>query len=85
MPTTGDAIANLRFFRREEHALAKAQRTHQVALDAHIAIRAALTQQVKQSHPDLDARQVWSRVCQEATEQAAWHERQRRRKMVAHP
>ncbi len=45
--TEGDPIANPRFFRAEERALAKAQRTHQVALDAHKALRAALTTQMR--------------------------------------
>jgi putative transposase len=38
MPTEGDPIPNPRVFRVEEHARAKAQRTHQVALDAQKAI-----------------------------------------------
>jgi putative transposase len=54
-----------------------------VALDAHKAIRAALTGQVKQTHPDLDARQMWQVVSQDAGERVAWQERQRRRRVVA--
>ena len=83
MPTEGDPIANPRFFRSEERALAKAQRKHQVALDTHKARRAALTEQVKQTHPDLEARQVWKQVSQDEDERTAWRERQRRRRAVA--
>ena len=68
MPTEGDPIANPRFFRSEERALAKAQRKHQVALDTHKALRAALTEQVKQTHPDLEARQAWQQVRQDEGE-----------------
>jgi putative transposase len=64
-------------------ALAKAQRKHQVALDTHKALRAALTEQVKQTHPDLEARQVWQQVSQDEGERTAWRERQRRRRAVA--
>src|SRR5262249_32174937 len=83
MPTEGDPTENPRFLRAEAHALAKAQRRHQVALDAHKVLRAALTQQVKQAHLDLDARQVWHRVSQDAGERAAWQVRQQRRQVVA--
>src|SRR5262245_29631924 len=34
MPSSGEPIANPRYFRPEEQALARAQRKHQVALDA---------------------------------------------------
>ena len=47
----GETIANPRFFRREERALARAQRQHQLALDAHKATRASVTERVKQAHP----------------------------------
>ncbi len=83
MPSQGKEIGNPRFFRAEEHALAKAQRKHQVALDAHKAVRAALTQRVKQARPDLDARQVWPQISQDGDEHCAWRERQRRRRVVA--
>jgi putative transposase len=79
----GQEIANPRFFRQEEHALAKAQRNHQVALDAHTAQRAELTQQVQTTHPDWDEQAVWQEVSRDPAEQAAWKERQRRRKVVA--
>ena len=39
--SAGDEIANPRFFRREERALARAQRQHQLALDGHKATRSA--------------------------------------------
>jgi putative transposase len=89
MPSVGKEIANPRFFRTEEHALATAQRKHQVALDAHTAVRATLTAQVRGGHapqgeqPNLDARQVWQHVGQDAGERMAWRERLRRRRMVA--
>jgi putative transposase len=83
MPTEGNPIRNPRFFRAEERALAKAQREHQVALDAHKAVRAALTQQAQAAQPDLDAQQVWQCVSQNAGERSAWRGRQRRRKIVA--
>jgi putative transposase len=83
MPTEGDPIANPRFFRSEERALAKAQRKHQAALDTHKALRAALTEQVKQTHPHLEARRVWQQVSQDEGERTAWRERQRRRRAVA--
>jgi putative transposase len=79
MPSTGKEIANPHFFRTEEHALAKAQRKHQRALDTHNATRAAVTVRVKQAHPDLDAWQVWQLVSQDPEEHTAWRERQRRR------
>jgi hypothetical protein len=56
MPTIGDPIQNPRFFRSEERALAKAQRKHQIARDAHTAVRATLTERGKRTHPDLDIR-----------------------------
>jgi putative transposase len=83
MPTEGDPIATPRFFRSEERALANAQRKHQVSLDTHTALRAALTEQVKQAHSDLEARQVWQQVSQDERERTAWRERQRRRRAVA--
>jgi putative transposase len=55
MPTQGDPIENPRFFRVEERALATAQRKHQVALDAHKAIRSTLTEQVQTAQPALEA------------------------------
>ena len=79
----GQTIANPRFFRREERALARAQRRHQRALDAHKAIRAGLTVRVKQAHPELDEASVWQAVSQDAGERAAWKQRQKRRKVVA--
>jgi putative transposase len=77
------AIANPRFFRTEEKALAKAQRKHQLALDAHKATRAEVTNQTKHDHPEMDANHVWKAVSQNAEEQAAWGHRQKRRKVVA--
>src|SRR5258708_37140430 len=44
MPTAGEPIANPRFFRAEERALAKSQRKPKAAVDAHKAVREALTQ-----------------------------------------
>jgi putative transposase len=81
--TQGDPIANPRFFHQEEHALARAQRKHQLARDAHIAKRADVNQQVKQAQPDLDDAGVWQTVSQDRAECAAWEYRQRRRKVVA--
>jgi putative transposase len=83
MPSVGDPITNPRFFRVEEHALAKAQRKHQVALDAHEALRVVLTQRVMAQQPGLDARAVWQVVSQDTDERTAWGERVRRRKVVA--
>jgi len=83
MPTDGDPITNPRFFRREERALNKAQRKHQIAVDTHKTLRAALTQQVTEAQPDLDAQQVWQVVSQDVQERQAWQERQRRRVVVA--
>jgi putative transposase len=79
----GQEIANPRFFRQEEHALAKAQRTHQVALDIHKAKRAEVTERIKQEQPDLGKDAVWRVVSQDAEERAAWKERQKRRKVAA--
>ena len=79
----GREIANPRFFRTEERALAKAQRQHQAALDAHKAKRADVTARVKQEQPELDETGVWQMVSQDAEERAAWKQRQRRRKVVA--
>src|SRR5260221_1746341 len=72
MPTIGDPIANPRFFCVEERALAETQRKHQVALDAHKAVRAALTQRVKAQQPALDGRAVWQVVSQDGGERTAW-------------
>jgi putative transposase len=83
MPTTSDPIENPRFFRAEERALARAQRKHQVILDAHTAVRSALTTQITQLYPDLDARQVWPAVSQDDSERTAWRKRQRQRCVVA--
>jgi putative transposase len=77
------AIANPRFFRDEEKALAKAQRKHQLALDAHKAKRAEVTKQTKAARPDLADDAIWQVVTQNAEEQAAWVHRQKRRKVVA--
>jgi putative transposase len=81
--TQGAPIENPRFFRQEEQALAKAQRKYQVALDAHNAKRADVTQRVKQAQSDLDERGVWECVRQDAEEQAIWKHRQKWRKVVA--
>jgi len=75
----GQAIANPRFFRREERALARAQRQHQVALDAHKALRAGVTERVKQTHPELDEADLWQAVSLDPAERAAWKLRQKRR------
>src|SRR5260221_6304076 len=72
MPTIGDPIANPRFFCVEERALAETQRKHQVALDAHKAVRAALTQRVKAQQPALDGRAVWQVVSQDGSQRTAW-------------
>jgi len=81
--TDAEPIPNPRFFRAEEKALAKAQRKHQLALDAHKAQRAEITNQVKHDHPDLSDDQVWEAVRHNAEEQADWGHRQKRRKVVA--
>jgi putative transposase len=83
MLTEGDPIENPRFFRSEERALATAQRKHQVALDAHKAVRAALTALMQAAQPTLDTRHVWQTVSQDIGERQAWKERQRRRRVVA--
>lgn len=86
MPTLGRESANPRCLREEEQALAKAQRTHHIALDAHKAIRAALSEHVKAAQPAADARRIGSLVSQDAGECAAWRQRrqrQRRRRVVA--
>ncbi|HEV8190518.1 MAG TPA: transposase [Ktedonobacterales bacterium] len=83
MPTTGEPEENPRFFRSEERALARAQRKHRVALDAHKTLRAALMAQVQAQRPALDARQVWQQVSQDAGEHTAWRERQRWCRVVA--
>ena len=79
----GQEIANPRFFRQEEKALAKAQRKHATALDAHKAKREEITKRMKQAQPDLDDSAIWSQANQDTEEQATWKERQRRRKVVA--
>jgi putative transposase len=83
MPSQREPIQNPRFIRTEEHELVKVQRTYQVALDTHKALRATLTQQVKQAQPDLEEKAVWIQVSQDAGEQQAWRARQRRRRVVA--
>jgi putative transposase len=83
MPSQGKEIDNPRFFRSKERALAKAQRKHQVALDTHKAVRAAVAEQAKTAHPVLDDQQVWQVVRQDRGERTAWRERQRRRRVVA--
>jgi putative transposase len=79
----GQIIPTPRFFRREERALARAQRKHQQALDAHKTIRANLTQQTFEQQPDCDAAGVWQLVSQDAEERRAWKVRRQRRKVVA--
>ena len=79
----GQAIENPRLFRREERALARAQRQHQRALDAHTARRASVTARVKQTHPELDEAGVWQEVSQDAEERVAWTHRQQRCRVVA--
>jgi putative transposase len=79
----GKALANPRFFRREERALARAQRQRQLALDAHHAIRTGVTARVKRARPELDAADLWQAVSQNAEERAAWRHRQQRRRVVA--
>src|SRR5262249_26253615 len=76
-------VENPRFFRAEEKALAKAQRQHQLVLDAHKAKRAEVTKQTKTDHPDLADDQVWKLVSQHAKEHVAWVQRRKRRKVVA--
>jgi putative transposase len=83
MPSAGNPVETPRFFRREERALAKAQRTHQVARAAHKAVRSPLTAQVQRTVPDRDADVIWQRVSQDKAEQQAWGERRRRRRVVA--
>jgi putative transposase len=70
MPSIGDPIANPHFFRREERALAKAQRDHQAALDAHTDLRTALTAHLQEAHPNLEEQQVWQQVSQNRDERA---------------
>ena len=79
----GQEIANPRFFCSEEKELAKAQRKHQVALDAHKAVRKTVTEQVKTTQPDLDKHAVWQLVSSDPQEHLAWQARQKRRKVVA--
>jgi putative transposase len=81
--TRGGPIENPRFFRQEEKALAKAQRKHQVALDAHKAKRAEMTAGVKQQHLNLDEQAVWQTVSQDTEERATWKARHRWRKVVS--
>jgi len=63
--------------------LAKAQRKHKVALDAHEAKRAEVMERVKRQQPNLDDQEVWRAVSQDAGERATWKRRQQRRRMVA--
>src|SRR5262249_49829310 len=79
----GQAIANPRFFRREERALSRAQRQHQVALDAHKAMRGSVTERMKQTHPKLNEATRWQAVRQDPQVRAAWKHRQLRRRVVA--
>jgi transposase len=81
----GQEIATPRFFRQEEHARAKAQRTHQDALDTQKAKRAEVTARIKQEQPDLGKDAVWHVVSQDAEERAAWKERQQRRNVGGGP
>jgi putative transposase len=83
MPTHGDPIQNPRFFRAEEQARARAQRKHQVAPDAHKALRAALTARITARQPTGNEHEVWQVVSQDGGERTAWRERVRRRKVVA--
>jgi len=83
MPSQGKEIENPRFFRAEERALATAQRKHQLALDAHMAVCAALSAQTRTQRLDLGERQIWQVVSQDGEERMAWRERARRRRVVA--
>ena len=83
MPSQGREIENPRFFCKEERALAKVQRQHQAALDAHKAVRAALTTQIQAQQPGMDAQTIWQVVSQDAGEHDTWRERQHRRWVVA--
>jgi len=83
MPTEGDPIENPRYFRTAERALAKTQRKHQMALEAHTAVRSMLTTQLARTQPDLGACQVWDLVSQDKSECTAWRERQHRQCVVA--
>jgi putative transposase len=79
----GVEVANPRFFREEEKALAKAQRKHQVALDAHKAKRAEVTKQIKHEHPEIADADRWTALRQNAEEQMTYRAREKRRKVVA--
>jgi len=81
--STGDNIENPRFFRVEEKSLARARRQHQLALDAHKAIRAGVTERVQRAHPALGETDHSRAVSQDTEERAAWKRRQKRRKVVA--
>jgi len=81
--STVDEIENPCFFRTEEKALAKAQRKHQMSLDAHKAMHADATTRMKRAHPELDEASIWQAVTQDAEERASWKQRQKRRKIVA--
>jgi transposase len=81
--TEGDRIENPRCCRQEETALAKTQRKHEGALDAHKATRAEATERVKQAQPDLDEQGVWERVSHSAAEHANWKHLQQRCQVVA--
>ena len=52
-------------------------------MDAHQAVRSTLTEQVAQTHPDLDVRDIWQVVSQNVGERTAWRERVQRQRMVA--
>jgi putative transposase len=79
----GQSSATPRFFRREERAVARAQRKHQQALDAQKTIRATLTQQTSTQQPDRGAADVCFLVSQDAEERRTWRARRRRRKVMA--
>jgi putative transposase len=79
----GVTIENPRFFREEEHALAKAQRKRQVVLDAHKAKRVEILKRIKQEHPEVGDADMWRQVSQDPEEQAAYRAREKRRKVVA--
>jgi putative transposase len=79
----GETIANARSARRKKRGLARAQRRHQLAQDAHKALRASMTERVRLTHPELNAADLWQAVSQDVEERAAWQHRQMRRKVVA--
>jgi hypothetical protein len=59
------------------------ERQHQLALDAHKAMRARVTERITQAHPELGERDLWQAVSHDEKERAAWRHRQQRRKVVA--